>query len=243
MRQGATGGGSGTDWTNAYPNLPSALARGDTYWIADGSYGSYTFDDPLGGTSVITTRKATAASHGTNTGWNDTYGDGQATFGEMTFAHGYYVIDGARRNESNWADSSAYGIRISGSVYSSRLNSSSGQCADNLTLRYVDVGATVGGGASGANDTPAIYLGGFGQGSLACEDWTIHRSHVHSTKFTLVQCAGCDGLVVEYTSFSDGWGKEAIRGQIRADDMTVPILVVQELLPERSSRYHVRVYS
>jgi hypothetical protein len=217
VRPGATGNGSGTDWNNAYTSLPSTLNRGDTYWLADGSYGSRAFNDP--GTAVITLKKATPASHGTSTGWSDSYGDGQATFTDMNFAYGYYVIDGAKRNEGNWADSAAYGIRNSGSLYSSRLSSSSGACADNLTFRYVDVGAAVGTGITSASSS-GLYLGGFGGGSLACENWTLQRSHVHNTKIH-VQCAGCSGLTVEYTHFGTGWGKEAIRGQVYAANMIV----------------------
>jgi hypothetical protein len=219
VRSGATGNGSGTDWANAYPGLPNTLIRGDTYWLADGSYGAYTFDDPPSGTSVITIRKATTANHGTSTGWSDSYGDGQAVFAGMTFAYGYYVIDGVRRNEGNWADTTAYGIRVTGSLYSSRLASSSNACADNLTFRYVDVGGPPGTGAS-SSAGEGLYLGGFGDGSLACENWTLHRSHVHNVKVH-IQCAGCRGLLVEYTYFGPGWGKEAIRGQVAASDIVI----------------------
>lgn len=219
VRPGASGNGSGSDWTNAYPTLPATLVRGDTYWIADGSYGRRVFSDPHSGTAVISIKKATAASHGTNAGWIDSYGSGQAVFNDMTFDTGYYVIDGAKRNESNWADSASYGIRNSGSLYSSRLNSSTGSCADNLTFRYIDVGGATGSGVTSAPSS-GLYLGGFGGGSLACQNWTLHRSHVHNTKIH-VQCAGCSDLLVEYTHFGTGWGKEAIRGQVYAANMIV----------------------
>jgi hypothetical protein len=211
VRPGATGNGSGTDWANAYTSLPASLVRGDTYWIAAGNYGSRTFKDPHSGTTPITIRKATASAHGTDTGWSASYADGQAVFAGMMFDTGYYVIDGATRNESNWADSNAYGIRNTGALYSNRFNSSTGNCADGLTFRYIDVGAAVGTGSSSATSS-GVYLGGFGGGSTACENWTLHRSHVHNTKIH-VQCAGCSGLLVEYTYFGTGWGKEAIRGQ------------------------------
>jgi hypothetical protein len=217
VRPGASGNGSGLDWANAYPSLPSSLVRGDTYWLADGNYGSRTFNDA--GTATITLRKATPAAHGTNTGWSDAYGAGQATFTDMTFNYGDYVIDGAKRNEGNWTDSASYGIRNFGSVYSSRLSSSSGSCADNLTLRYIDIGAQVGSGISSAPSS-GLYLGGFGGGSLACENWIVHRSHIHNTMIH-VQCAGCSGLLVEYTHLGTGWGKEAIRGQVYAANMIV----------------------
>jgi hypothetical protein len=59
------------------------LTRGDTYYIADGSYVTYIFDDVASGSLVITIKKATVADHGTETGWLDTYGDGQAVFADV----------------------------------------------------------------------------------------------------------------------------------------------------------------
>jgi len=218
VRQGASGNGSGTDWTNAYPTLPATLVRGDTYWIADGSYGSYTFRTPLSGSSLITIRKATSGAHGTSTGWNNSYGDGQAAFGDFLFDYGYYVFDGATRNEANWADTASYGFRVSGSLYSSRLASGSNACADNLTFRYVDVGGSAGTGPSSAG--VGAYLGGFGEGSLACENWTLQRNHIHNVKVH-VHCPGCTGLLVEHTYFGIGWGKEAIRGLVAAYNITI----------------------
>lgn len=113
VRQGASGANNGTDWTNAYTSLPAALTRGDTYYIADGSYGSYTFDDAESGSTIITIKKATASSHGTETGWDPTYGDGQATFNRIIrFDTGFYVFDGAVRNDADWFDGASYGFRV-----------------------------------------------------------------------------------------------------------------------------------
>ena len=64
VRQGASGSGSGADWINAYSSLPAALVRGDTYYVADGSYGGYSFDDTVSGSTAITIKKATIANHG-----------------------------------------------------------------------------------------------------------------------------------------------------------------------------------
>lgn len=94
VREGATGSGDGSDWTNAYTELPATLTRGDTYYVADGSYPSYTFDDAADSTTLITIRKATASSHGTDTGWVWTYGDGVAAWASVTFNTSYWVFDG-----------------------------------------------------------------------------------------------------------------------------------------------------
>src|ERR1051326_6411230 len=101
VRQGATGNGSGTDWTNALPTLPTNLIRGNIYYIAAGSSGSHTFNDAGSGTPLITLKKATIADHGTATGWSDSFATGPATFTHWNIYTDYYTFDGQTRN-SDW---------------------------------------------------------------------------------------------------------------------------------------------
>lgn len=222
VRQGASGNGSGSDWTNAYGSLPSTLVRGDTYYVADGSYGSHVFDDS--GTAVITIKKATEADHGTSVGWQSGYGDGQATFGDLRFTTGYYTIDGQRRNEANWQDGAAYGFRIVGTIYSSSLNPGP-SCADNLTVRYADIGGSpIGNTYSAGNPSEAFYFGGFGD---VCNNWTIQRNHIHNITLPF-QIAGGDGHLIEYNWIGPAFGKEAIRGQVRASNLVIRFNVFKD---------------
>lgn len=98
LRQGASGSGSGNDWDNAYTSfatLESNLARGDTGWVADGSYSAVIFDALEAGSTLITVKKATVADHGTSTGWSDAFGDGQAFIsGNLRFHSDYVTLDG-----------------------------------------------------------------------------------------------------------------------------------------------------
>jgi len=103
VRQGASGSNNGLDWTNAWTQLPTSLVRGYTYYIADGTYPGYTFDDAVDGTKYIIIKKATTSDHGTGTGWNNSYGDGQATFSKsfssgdtilLTFSTSYWEFNG-----------------------------------------------------------------------------------------------------------------------------------------------------
>ena len=90
VRDGAIGANNGSDWINAWTSLPSSLIRGDTYYIADGTYFGYTFDDAESGTSIITIKKAIESDHGSETGWDLSYGDGVATFtSTITISSGY----------------------------------------------------------------------------------------------------------------------------------------------------------
>ncbi|MGZ3768685.1 MAG: hypothetical protein ACXVCP_04570 [Bdellovibrio sp.] len=141
VRSGAAGNGSGSDWTNAYPSLPSTLVRGDTYYIADGTYGSYAFNTPLSGSSYIYIKKATITSHGSDTGWNNSYGDGEALFTSSgllwTIQTGFLDIDGQRGTGKS---PGAYGFRL----YSTRDRCTGGDhivytgSITNLAIRHVD---------------------------------------------------------------------------------------------------------
>ncbi len=111
VRPGASGDGS--DWNRALGALPASLARGATYYLAAGNYPSRSFNDAEDGQRLITIRKATAADHGTDTGWQSDYA-GQAVFAaDWVFHKGHYLIDGQTRDAGDWQRIEAYGIRIS----------------------------------------------------------------------------------------------------------------------------------
>jgi hypothetical protein len=136
VRQGATGNASGTDWNNAFTQLPRPLQRGSVYLLADGNYPAYTFSDPQQGTNRIVIRKATIADHGTDAGWSDTYGDGQAVFrASLTFSSSYYTLDGVSR--TSWK--TGHGIKVSnfpGAITSGGVVRLS---APSITFRYVEI--------------------------------------------------------------------------------------------------------
>ncbi len=111
VRSGASGNGSGSDWTNAYTALPATPQRGSTYYVAGGNYSGATFSTPVSGTSLITIKGATVADHGTNTGWSDSYSveTAQATWtSSLLFTSSYWVFDGSIGSMTKTA--TAYGF-------------------------------------------------------------------------------------------------------------------------------------
>jgi len=147
VREGAAGTASGDNWTDAYTALPASLTRGDTYYIADGTYASYTVDDAQSGTSVITIKKASASDHGTETGWNSTYGDGQAVFNSsFNITRPWIVFDGSYRNESNYWDGDSYGFKIQTVANNQTLmNMANGSTpCTNITVKFVFILAPIG---------------------------------------------------------------------------------------------------
>jgi len=100
-------GGDGLSWSTAFNVLPDNLERGFTYYISTGIYKSKIFNDAEIGEAIITIKKATKIDHGTDTGWKDVYGEGQAIFQVLDSSfdlaifdirQGYYVIDGVINN-------------------------------------------------------------------------------------------------------------------------------------------------
>jgi hypothetical protein len=172
VRPGSTGANTGADWANAYTTLPTKLVRGDTYYLADGSYGAHVFNDAASGTSQIAIVKATPASHGTATGWSDTYGAGQATFTNWQIYTSYYRFDGQRRNADWWAGAtSQYGLRVAGSS-PVRLDNGAGSGANNLYFRYVDFK----GGGRDTGDGDDVIYGLTGNSNLTFQDCALHDS-------------------------------------------------------------------
>lgn len=221
VRPGAGGDGSGEDWANALPALPETLQRGFTYYIADGSYGSYTFDDPVDGEKQITLRKATVSDHGTETGWSPEYGDGQAIFEDALMISDRWLIDGQRRNESDWTDGGAYGFRFD-AFYSNSINF--GHCSDFVTVRYAEVGGVLRQNYSADNPSAAFYFGGFGE---VCEHWTLSRLFVHNVGI-VGQMAGVDSVIWEHSWLGLSWSKEIIRGQVRASNVTIRYNIMKD---------------
>src|SRR5437762_6226040 len=133
VRAGATGAGNGNSWTDAWSALPGTLTRGDTYYIAGGSYNGATFNTPASGTTYITVKKATVADHGTATGWQDSYGTAQAAFsGEFVFLTDYWILDGVSRTGLK----AGYGFKLTHGGFGVEFGTGSG--VNNITIQYVE---------------------------------------------------------------------------------------------------------
>lgn len=224
VRQGATGNGS--DWTNACGGFSGSCAYSslgnDTVYVADGNYSGGQITQP--NTIIRKCSPDDGVSPGTS-GYQSTYCDGQAVFsGSMIFASGSdgSQVLGVYRDESDWGHSTAaqnaYGIKINNGV-EANTSSFGPNCPDNITISHVNLNDQEGSTGPTSQNCSAVYLGGFNN---LCTGWTISRSYIHDCGHgTEIQCANCTGLTVEYTLFKNSWGKEAIRGQLNARNMTV----------------------
>lgn len=203
VRSGATGSGSGADWTNAYPALPGSLIRGDTYYVADGQYGSYTFDDATSGTTPITIKKATASDHGTEVGWQSGYGDGQAVFSGLTFTTSFYTLNGQTRNNADWTSEGAYGIDINGQI----LIDAAG--VNGIRISHFSVGGTV--GAVWPN-VPIFAIKMTVASSPSRRDIYFGSCFMHNAE-VLIHSRNNDNVTIDQCQMGPSFGKEAISHQ------------------------------
>ena len=187
----ASGNGSGADWNNRMNKLPSSLVRGDTYYLADGSYGKYSFSTANSGSTRITVKKAQSydfgrasdgCSNDISAGWSTgSMGSGQAQFtgfdgpngtaGFITLdGNGNSTLAGCGTAPATNAPASDCGIKFTDALGSDGpiTIGVNGQRASGWTLRYIET--------QGAGD-----------------------SNNSQTEENLVRCAGaCDTFLVEH---------------------------------------------
>ena len=201
VRSGANGSNNGSSWTDAYTALPKTLQRGATYYIADGTYGPYIFNDAESGTKLITIKKATIADHGSATGWLNSYGDGQAYFvgaqdRVLNFTTGYWTFDG------NGAIGT-YGFKASTLVGDPSpppgyrvvsVGVSIPNVLNNITIRSIEIDG---------RDVP--FVDGFGLNKV--NNFLLSNYEVHHLEDDAVEgCHPCTNSIIEYGYHHDSHG-------------------------------------
>src|SRR5579859_7863774 len=192
--------GDGTSWNAAASNgaagafnaIPGTLTRGDTYYFADGSYGTYSFSQSTSGTSLITFKKAISGDSCTSTGFNvATMGSSQAVFTCSSIAcfgvtSSYFTLDGNRASTGvgcgsptgagtldcgfkiNMASGCSGGGNDCWGIYNN------GATATNITVKAVEL---VGNGDAGNPtfvDRQFRLTGG-------ASTWTIQNNYIHDS--------------------------------------------------------------
>jgi hypothetical protein len=150
VRSGAVGSGSGTDWDNAFVDLPTTLVRGATYYVAGGEYFPYTFDDDIDGEKYIRVQKAVLSDHGTDVGWSDEYGesvaywscDGCADYSKIFYIKTSYIIfDGVTGGGPNeWTSSHGFELLSSKNIFFIYIGNSSTE-VQNIEIKHVAMGS------------------------------------------------------------------------------------------------------
>lgn len=208
---GGAGSQNGNDWNNAYSSSWTP-ARENVYYLADGSYGSQTFDTANSGSTTIEIRKCTTTDGVSSAvaGYVSTLCDGQATFGTITLHTGYWILNGVTRNENDWHEQ-VYGFRATSVVANSVVN---GDAAHYSTIQYIDLGGTY-------SDT---YYSGMEEALYLVynqHDILVSHCFMHNSVMTIAQLYGGTNITIEYSWVGPGWGKEAIRGAGDSSGMVI----------------------
>jgi len=207
IRDGAAGTNDGTDWTDAWEDMDditwggAGVVRGDIIYIADGSYIADTFSLAASGSTYVYIKKAIVADHGTETGWDNGYGDGQADFARpLTFSTNYWEFNG-----QVGSGKSGYGFRI---------NPPGSPSADNLhlmvfsgdrsyiTIKYTDM-ESAGSGYDYYQTCLYSAVGG--------DHHTIANNYIHeSGRFILTR--SWSDCVIEKNYFENNWSSVRCHG-------------------------------
>jgi hypothetical protein len=191
---GGTGNQSGSDWGNALPGIPSIQIRGDTYYIASGSYGASTFTTPVSGSTYVYFRKATTTDHGAEPGWQASYGAGPAVFSSggvcWDIRTGYLSFEGQTGSGSN-----NYGIKLTsaytGLTQVAGLSVYYGIAAPNNILNHVEIQVT-------GPDVDGNHYGncvGIGQS----DNWQFLNCYFHDADAWMM--INCNNALIDHCYF------------------------------------------
>lgn len=189
LRSAASGSANGSDWTNAYTTLSAlktGLSRGDTGYVAAGSYAGATLNTATSSTTTITIKRATVADHGTGTGWSDAF-DGQATFSaQWDFTTGYWVVDG----KTGVGDGTVtpYGFKINFAQGTTGV--ALGDNISNVSISYVEAYSSSSfGDVNYSASAVCLYMD--------CTASTISHCYFHGGD-SLIYSDGASGNIIEY---------------------------------------------
>jgi hypothetical protein len=215
----ASGAANGATWTDAL-GANFTPVRGNTYYIAEGSYGAKTFSVPKSGTTLIIIQKATIADHGSPIGWSDSLGDGQAIWNEWNFNNtGYITFNGVSRTSL----SAGHGFRVGtvGSCFGSEmvtLGPSGGNPSDHLTFEYLELA-----GIGYGNDS-CPQRGFYSNANGTPSNFTIRFAHMHGMYTPFVTRHTSDWLI-EDSFIRDISSTPAAHSEVWSDDSSDNVII------------------
>ena len=212
---GNYGNEDGSDWNNAFDGFPATLVRGDTYYIAGGTYdlNGYFFDDEETGQTKILIKKASVDGVCDQaSGWRSTFASELAKI--MTTntdawcrviqpTKGYYEFDGVTGSEN-----SGHGIIITYDTNTSytlgmRLIEVAGVDVDGITFKNVKLNGFP--KILGQYMFPGIIIVNFSDGGSGA-NWTFQNCYFKDYQVAMkMGPERADNWLIEYCYFVDHW--------------------------------------
>jgi hypothetical protein len=206
VRAGASGTGSGLDWANACADFSGScaigsLTRGDTYYVAAGTYAGHSWNRATSGTLVITIKRATIGDHGTDTGWNAAY-DGQVNWGySQNVSTGYWMFDGA--SASDPTDLNTYGFKLLNPASCSSDQIPSNVSGNNVTWKYT--GASL----CGASFNNVQYCW-----EISGDNATLSHVYCNNANALVQENGGVSNNLFEYAYVYNHWSSAQHHGEV-----------------------------
>lgn len=229
-----TGNGSGSDWNNQMNKLPTTLVRGDTYYLADGSYGAYNFSTANSGTTAIVVKKAQTYDYGRSgdgcsndisAGWNaGSMGSGQAVFSNIRSgqAIGYFTVDGngsqttapgCGTSQTTNAAAKDCGIKVVDAMGSTGAFNPIGAYAsgtkrsNGVTIRYTEVQGAGDSNNSSSVEEDLIWC------RDGCDSLTIEHSYWYNSGCDIIKLPYSAGATIRFNVFKQNYSTSGCHGQ------------------------------
>ena len=213
---------SGSDWSNACAGFAGScssanVVRGDTYYIAKGTYGSApTLSKANSGTTKITFKAPTASDHCTDTGFSQATHVGQALMNKgMTVTSDNWVFDGQYGTEYS---KGSYGFKIKDTTAAAFIINCNGGCA-NSTFRFIEIEGDNAKSACTGGDV-GIYPGANGGSDNAI----IERNYIYRVN-NHMKINGTSGVIVQNNLFTENYSGSACHGENIAMNDTAGTIV------------------
>lgn len=251
----ASGNGSGSDWNNRMNKLPTTLVRGDTYYLMDGSYGSYSLRTANSGTTRITIKKAQSYDYGRGSdgcpndisaGWSvGSMGNAQAVFSSFdapSSGVSYITVDGNGRSSepgcgtaaTTAASPSDCGIKFVTAIGGDGpldigTNSGGSNRSNGWTLRYIESqGSGDAGNGTGGGEENSLWCRG------GCDNLTIEHVWWYNTSCNFIKLPWSSGGMIRLSYFKQNDSASVCHGQfyiqeVNTENVTFASNVIQDI--------------
>ncbi len=209
-----SGARTGADWTNALPE-GFTPARGNTYYIADGTYAAKTWNTATSGATAITIKKCTTIDGVSSeaAGYVATMCDGQAVFNRWTVSTSYWTFDGNGTHTAPSNNSADYGFKLDCSTCAAATRAFFMSAAvGNIILRYVDM---EGDGSDSGKCTDVLYGIQSGTGPI-----TMQYLYLHEASRAIILSGNWTGgaTLLEYSWLEHNHSEAACHGETWAHE-------------------------
>jgi len=217
-----SGSQSGSDWNNACAGFTgncssTGVVRGDTYYIAKGTYSAAPgLTKANSGTTKIIFKAPTAGDHCTDTGFAQATHVGQALMNRgMVVSSDNWVFDGQYGTEYS---KGSYGFKIKDLTAAAFIINCNGGCA-NSTFRFIEIEGDNARGSCSGGDV-GIYPGANGGSDNA----TIERNYIYRVN-NHMKINGTLNVVVQNNLFTENYSGAACHGENIAMNATAGTIV------------------